>query len=251
MVSLEPSKNVYTALPDDLRKLLIFKERHGRTKLHDQACPQKGIVGKVNCSCPTTLAAKPVDSSIGKLRAIFRDVGREGDWNPVLLTGNPAASFPMKRHLQSITLEQASYSVTKRQATPLMYDKLAMLCRYLTYQASREKDAVKKFLLLRDRAYFSLTCHSGDRGGDLSLLTSERLLELPNSEGVFVSQIAGKTFSLDNPNTFILYRSKDTDICPVRHLHDYIVFSETLQIGLDTGYLFLVSEKAGQIINKQ
>ena len=60
-----------------------------------------------------------------------------------------------------------------------------------------------KVLLFRDRAYFSLTCHSDDRGGDLSLLTSERLLELPNSEGILVSQIAGKTFSLDNHNTFI------------------------------------------------
>ena len=250
LVSLEPSKNVYTALPGDLRKFLIFKEKHGRTKLHDQICPQKGVVGKVQCSCPTTLAAKSVDSLIGKIRAIFRDVGREGDWNPVLLTGNPAASLVMKRHLQSISLEQASYNVAKKQATPLMFDKLAMLCRYLTYQISREKDTVKKFLLLRDRAYFSLTCHSGDRGGDLNLLTSERLLELPKSEGILVSQIAGKTFSLDSPNTFILYRSKDIDICPVRHLHDYIVFSEVLRTGLDTGYLFRVSDKAGQIINK-
>ena len=244
LVSLEPAENVYTALPDDLRKFLIFKEKHGRTKLHNHACPDKGIAGKVSCSCPTALAAKSVDSLIGKLRAIFRDVGREGDWNSVLLTGNPAASLPMKRHLQAISLEQASHNVAKKQATPLMFDKLAKLCRYLTYQISREKDAVKKFLLLRDRAYFSLTCHSGDRGGDLSLLTSERLLELPNSEGIIVSQIAGKTFSLDNPNTSLVYRSKDIDICPVRHLNDYIAFSESLQIGLDTGHLFRVTRQA-------
>ena len=156
----------------------------------------------------------------------------------------------MKRHLQAILLEQASHNVTKKEVTPLMVDKLAMLCRYLTYQISREKDTVKKVLLLRDRAYFSLTCLLGDRVGDLSFLTSERLLELPNSEGILVSQIAGKTFSLDNPNTFILYRLKDVDICPVRHLHEYIAFSESLQIGLDTGYLFRVSHKAGQVINK-
>ena len=36
LVSLEPAKNVYIALPDDLRKFLIFKEKHGRTKLHNQ-----------------------------------------------------------------------------------------------------------------------------------------------------------------------------------------------------------------------
>ena len=52
----------------------------------------------------------------------------------MFLTGNPAASLVMKRDLQSITLEQASHGVTKTQATPLMFDKLAMLCRYLTYR---------------------------------------------------------------------------------------------------------------------
>ena len=118
MVLLEPSKHVYTALPDNLRKFLIFKEKHGRTKLHVQAYPQKGIIGKVNCFCPITLAAKSVDSIIGKLRAIFRDVGREDDWSLVFLTGNPAASLVMKQHLQSITFEQASHRATKKQATP-------------------------------------------------------------------------------------------------------------------------------------
>ena len=250
LVSLNPAKDVYTALPNDLRKFLIFKEKHGRTKLHDQACPRKGSAEKSSCSCFTTLAAKSVDSLIGKLRAIFRDLGREGDWNPALLTGNPAASLTMKRHLQSVMLEQNSHSVAKKQAVPLMFDKLGKLCRYLTYQASREKEMVKKFLLLRDRAYFALTCHSGDRGGDLSLLSSDRLLELPKSEGIIVSQVTGKTFSLDKPNNFMLYTSKDTDICPVRHLQDYIAFSDASQIKLDTGYLFRVSTKEGQIIDK-
>lgn len=248
--SLEPEKDVYTALPDDLRRFLIFKEKHGRTKLHHHACHNKRVMGKTNCECPTTLAAKSVDSLVGKLRAIFRDLGREGDWNPMLLTGNPAASLAMKRHLQSVTLEQNSHNVEKKQAIPLTFDKLAKLCRYLTYQASREKDMVKKFLILRDRSYFSFTCHSGDRGGDLSLLTSDKLLALPNSEGVFVSQTSGKTFSLDKPNNFILYRSKDNDICPVRHLQEYMAFSDKLQIGLDTGYLFRISNKVGQIIDK-
>ena len=43
----------------------------------------------------------------------------------MFLTGNPAASLVMKRDLQSITLEQASHGVTKTQATPLMFNKLA------------------------------------------------------------------------------------------------------------------------------
>lgn len=33
-----------------------------------------------------------VDSYIGKLRAVFKDAGREGDWNTAFALGNPAAS---------------------------------------------------------------------------------------------------------------------------------------------------------------
>lgn len=248
---LEPPKDLYTALPDDIRKFLIFKERKGRTQLHVQSCTFKGLAGRQSCTCPKTLAAKSVDSLIGKIRAIFRDLGRSGDWNPVILTGNPAASHVMKRHLHSVTVEQNSFSVAKKQAVPLMFDKLGKLCRHLTYQISREKDALTKFLFLRDRAYFSVICHSGDRGGDISLLSSNRLLELPNSDGIFVSQVAGKLFSVDNPNNFILFRSKDPDICPVRHLREFIAFAEKLHIDLSMGYLFRVKDKNDKaIVNK-
>ena len=194
LATLDPPKDFFTALPDDLQKYLVFKERKGRTQMHSGNCNFRGQTGKKSCECPITLAAKSVDSLIGKLRAIFRDMGRSGKWNPVLLTGNPAASHVMKRHLQSVTLEQSCHEVVRKQAVPLMFDKLEKLCRYLTYQISREKDAHSKFLLLRDRTYFSVVCHSGDRGGDLGLLSSTRLYQLPRGEGVFVSQTVGKQF---------------------------------------------------------
>ena len=114
----------------------------------------------------------------------------------------------IKSNCKSLLIAEENF-VIKEQSVPLMFDKLGKLCRYLTYQISREKDAHSKFLLLRDRTYFSVVCHSGDRGGDLGLLSSTRLYQLPRGEGVFVSQTVGKHFSLDNPNNFILFSSKD------------------------------------------
>ena len=213
--TLSPPKGLLTAIPEDVRKFLIFKEKDGKTQLHTQQCNFKGLAGKQKCECPKTLAAKTIDSLIGKVRAIFRDLGRSGEWNPILLTGNPAASHLMKRHLQSVTLEQTFAEVAKKQATPLMFEKLAKLCRYLAYKASVEKDVIKKYLYLRDRAFFSVLCHSGDRGSDLGNLCISRMFELPEDKGIFISEIAGKVASLDNPKKFMLMKSKDEDICPV------------------------------------
>lgn len=185
---------------------------------------------------------------IGKIRAIFRDLGRSGDWNPVLLTGNPSASHLMKRHLQSVSLEQASANVVQKQAVPLMFEKLARLCRYLAFKASVENDLIAKFLYLMDRAYFSILSHSGDRSSDLGNLSSERIFELPDSSGIFISEVIGKVVSTDNPNNFMLFKSKDEDICPIRLLTEYMNSAVELGIDLGTGYLFRVRDNSSRFI---
>ena len=76
--------------------------------------------------------------------------------------------------------------------------------------------------MARDRAYFSVICHSGGRGGDLGLLTSSILFQMQDSGGVLVSQIVGKVASIDNPNNFIVLPSKDNNSCTVSHLKDYM-----------------------------
>ena len=97
-----PQKSLDSANPEDLRMFLVAKESKGRTKLHSKNCEHKGVQGKVTCGCPLTLTLKTVDSLIGKLRAIFNDNGRSGEWNPILGTGNPAAAPLLKKHLQCV-----------------------------------------------------------------------------------------------------------------------------------------------------
>lgn len=179
------SKNIYNASPEDIRAFLIFKEDSGRTKLHNKGCIFQGKPGLQKCACPITLAVKSVDSMLGKIRAIFRDEGRAGEWNPMLFTGNPAAAPLLKRHLLSISLEHQKSKTARRQAVPLMFDKLGKLCRYLKYQIARERDEIKKFLFVRDLSYFSFICHSGNRGGDLGQITSDMIFELPQHKGFF------------------------------------------------------------------
>jgi hypothetical protein len=78
MVSTDFAANVY-----DIRKFLIFKEQWGRTQLHIDTCSFRGIPELKGCCCKKTLAAKSVDTILGKIRAILRDIGRSGEWNPM------------------------------------------------------------------------------------------------------------------------------------------------------------------------
>ncbi len=170
------------------------------------------------------------------------------DWNPATFIGNPAASSPVKRHLKSVKLEQSSAEVTTKQAIPFMFDKLARLCRYLTYKMSVEKNPTGKYLLARDRSFFAMLCHSGSRGGDLGRLTAHRLFELPNSEGILVSQIVGKVVSSDNQKCFALMPSKHADICPVKFVKAYFEVAHKAGLNLGEGHLFRARDSKTQSI---
>jgi hypothetical protein len=67
--------------PRDLCKFLIFKDRYDRTQVHQQGCPYIGQKGQHRCGCPLRLSCKTVHSYVGKLRSIFRPLGRQGEWD--------------------------------------------------------------------------------------------------------------------------------------------------------------------------
>ena len=70
-----------------------------------------------------------VDSYIGKLRAIFKEAGRDGDWNSALGLGNRAAFTEDKAYLKAFTSEQLRAAVTPKQATPIFLVKIVQLSR--------------------------------------------------------------------------------------------------------------------------
>ena len=70
----------------------------------------------MDCSCPKRLAAGWVDSTFDRLRAIFNNLGRVNDSNPV-------AHLLTKDHLKFIAEEQAGLAITPSQAVPLLFGK--------------------------------------------------------------------------------------------------------------------------------
>ena len=88
---------------DDIIKFLISKDKSVRTVVHTKSCP------RVGCNCPSRLATGSVDSLLGKLRAIFNNIGRLRDSNPV-------AHPRVKEYLKFIREEQGTKDILPSQA---------------------------------------------------------------------------------------------------------------------------------------
>ena len=179
LASLPTPKDLSTATPLDIVRFLVWKDGVGKTQVHVDGCRHRGLKGPFQCGCPTRLAAGTVDSMIGKLRAIFQEQDRAGDWESGFGLGNPAASLLVRKYLKHIREEQAAAGVTPRQAVPLFVDKLARLVDHIDgrLEAARS-DPLQTYILVRDQAYFKTLFFSGDRPGDLGVVRTNEIVAM-------------------------------------------------------------------------
>ena len=69
------------ATPHERTRFLVWKDRNEKNEVHAAKCPLFGMHSKHRCSGrrgPSRLAARSVDSTTGKLIAIFNNAGRNG-----------------------------------------------------------------------------------------------------------------------------------------------------------------------------
>lgn len=227
-----------TVTPHDICRFLIYKDAKGKTQVHCHGCPYLGHKGKQDCQCPVRLAYKTVDSYIGKLRAIFHSIGRDGEWDKRLGLGNPAADKSVKDYLRLVTAEQLQARVTPKQALPFFVDKLTQLCLHLDRKLQDTSEAISRFRIARDQAYFKAAFFSGDRPGDLGQVKAPEILRFPNDDGFLFNHVWGKTLRDGDENVFGIRRNSQEVICPIRGIETYIDIARQLGIHLTTGYLF-------------
>ena len=53
LYTLDPLKNITNATPEDIRKFFVFKEKNGRTQLHNDNCEFRNEHNLQECYCPT------------------------------------------------------------------------------------------------------------------------------------------------------------------------------------------------------
>ena len=175
LYALPGKKTLFDALPFDVCRFLVYKDKMGKTQPHRNGCPHIGQRGVFTCGCPRRLAYGTVDSYIGKLRSIFSEVGRQGEWNRSIHLGNPATDELVTLYLKQVTAEQLQARVTPKQATPIFPDKLLLLSQHVEKRLLLPNLAPSQlFILARDQAFFKCLFFSGDRAGDLGHVKNSR-----------------------------------------------------------------------------
>lgn len=239
LLSMCPKKFLFDALPSDIRKFLVFKDSKGKTQVHIMGCGFKGRHGFFTCGCPLRCSVGYVDSLIGKLRAIFRDIGRGTEWSDSLRVGNPACAPLVKRYLRAVSLEQSASAVVPKKATPLFIDKLSCVLRHISFQVRNPKlSLLQRFVLRRDMTFFNLLAFTGDRAGDLGNLLASQICYLPDNSGVIFTLTKGKTVSVKDPREVILFYSPLAEFCPAQGLVDYLHFCAQNNLLLSDCYVF-------------
>lgn len=229
---------VETVTPRDLCRFLIFKDKDGKTQVHRNGCRFLGQKGRFDCGCPVRLSYKTVDSYIGKLRAIFHAIGRDGDWDKRLGLGNPASDKLVQDYLRLVTAEELQARITPKQATPFFVDKFTQLSLHLNHKLEKTERTIDRFVIARDQAYFKMAFFSGDRPGDLGQVKVPEILRFPNDDGLLFNHIWGKTLRSGDNNVFGIRRCAQTQICPVRGIEQYMEVARQIGVDLTKGYLF-------------
>lgn len=248
LASLPVPKDLLSATPLDIVRFLVWKDRTGKTQVHSLSCPHRGLKGSFSCNCPLRLAAGTVDSLVGKLRTIFKDNDRGGDWESGFGLGNPVASLLVKKYLKCVKEEQAAAGVIPHQAIPLFVDKLARLSDLIDARIlNSQEDPLQMYILARDQAYFKTLFFSGDRPGDLAHVRTNEILRFPNDDGLLFNHTWGKTLRGGTSNLFGIRRCSNTRICPVAAIERYISISRAMQVDLSQGFLFRPTTVQGTI----
>ena len=175
LASLPTPKTLHSATPGDILKFLVWKDKAGKTKVHQTQCPRRSSDKTPSCSCPKRLAAGTVDRMIGKLRAIFTDAGLGGEWDDRLGTGNPVSHPSIKQYLKSVKEEQAKARSRPKKAIPIFLGKLEKIAAYIFAQLSAPRVLpINLYTLSRDLCFFILDFFSGDRSADLGRIMLRR-----------------------------------------------------------------------------
>jgi len=162
--------------------------------------------------------------------------------------GNPAAHSTIKTYLRLIREEQAQARVIPKQAVPLFFDKLQILCRHLNASVFLPgATPSQRYIAARDLVFFCLEFYSGDRASDLGRVFTKEIASLPTRDGLLFHPTFGKTLRGGNANTFMVKRCRDVVICPVSNLELYVRLCDLMKVNLRDGYLFRTLSSKGDV----
>lgn len=252
LAQLNFPKDIPSCRPPEIIKFLVWKDKTGRTKVHNAQCSFLGHKGPSNCACAIRLAFGTVDSMIGKLRAIFSQNNRVGEWDPMLGIGNPASGLVIKQYLSSVRSEQLQARATPSQAKPLLLPHLEVLSKFVHVGLGEPcLTPPQIFIFARDQAFFKALFFSGDRASDLAQVKTSEILRLPDNSGFLFNHIWTKTLRNGDTNVFAFKRGSNKLVCPVAGIELYFKIAAAINIDISKGFLFRAITKEGKVSQQQ
>ena len=247
LLQIKPEMSLLTVGPEDLVRFLVWKDRTGKTQIHKVSCQFLGNKSIQSCGCPIRMASGTVSNVIAHLRSFFMMLGRGTTWSAQQSYGNPASAPQVREYLLSIKDEQAMAHIVPHQAQPLFLEKLIHLCKFWANELAGYLSRAQRFVILRDRAFFTLQFFAGDRANDLSFLAGQSIKVLPEGSGLYLQLTYGKQWKGDYHNDFIVTSQKDQLVCPVTALRNYVDWARFLGADLSKGYVFRLVSRSGEI----
>lgn len=249
---LDTSASLAVATPDDVTKFLVSRDEGGRTFVHLDGCPFLGLRGQQGCLCPSRLAAKTIDSMIGKLRAHFNMIGRPDSWRVGSPSSNPCDSPHVKNFLKGVGKEQRAAHVTPQQSPPIFSDTLRLISAEIMGRLRVFVGPdLSRFVLLRDRAFFLALWWVGDRAGDLGLSKGVEVTRLLDGS-LFMNHTLGKTLRESDGSLLLLPSVVGEPLLdPVKAMDEYVEFCSSIGIDVVTKYLFRPLNASGNRVSVQ
>jgi hypothetical protein len=237
--------------PQHVVRFLVWKDQRGKTQFHDVSCEYIGKPGIQACGCPTRLTSGSVSNIISQLKSFFRSVGFGSHWSVVDSKGNPVAAPLVQDYLIGFRAEGAESHVVPQQAKPLFVDKLFRLCKFWQNELDGYLCRNDRFVILRDRAFFTLQYFSGKRANDLTYLLGQELRLLSDGTGFSIRLTVGKQWQGEEHNDFVIKRCAENAICPCTALERYFDWAVFLGINLKRGFVFRALGKDGSVTDRR
>lgn len=241
-----------TCNPYDVRKFLVWRDKFGKTTVHEVKCEYLGRWGIFECRCPRRLSGATVENIVCQLMNIFEEAGLTRSWDILTRSGNPASAPLIKEYVKLVKEEQAKAHVLPKQAKPIFLAKIKAMVSFINREFLSSRSLKEKFIFQRDQAWFKLQFFAGDRASDLSLVVAQEVKLLNDESGIVFRHTFGKTLRGDKGknNTFVIKKCKDTEICPVKGMIDYVQFCKSNGVDLSTGYLFRKRTDCGRVLDE-
>jgi integrase len=240
--------SLFAATPTDVVWFFMEKDTAGRTVVHAKECPYlrqgSSWAGRL-CNCPRRLKASTLDSAIGTLRGVFRDLGRTGPWCYRTHTGNPCDSREVQAFLKWSDKEQLQGGVETKRAALFDVEVFQKLQKQVLSGWVRAKmgQPHETILAARDALFYSTMWTTGLRATDCLRLLSQGIewFESPGSRykaGWYLHIGGSKTEKKARQARMFRLWDDSSMYSPMRAYAGYVEALAAVGLALQPGYLF-------------